>query len=96
MRDNLRRSRAIHQALKQGEPGEPSGRLAQPLTTRAACISGMVGSKSSPLPSMATTVPERAKPDRRVTRLSRGLAKDAILAEGSVFPYAAMLLHPLA
>src|SRR5215831_18942381 len=36
MSDNLRRYRAIHQALKQGYPGEPSGRLAQHLTTLAA------------------------------------------------------------
>ena len=32
MSDNLRRYRAIRQALKQGYPGEPSGRLAQHLT----------------------------------------------------------------
>ncbi len=34
MSDNLRRYRAIHQALKQGYPGEPSGRLAR---TRSGC-----------------------------------------------------------
>jgi hypothetical protein len=96
MRDNLRRYRAIHQALKQGYPGEPSGRLAQHLTTLAAFISGMVGSKSSQLPSMATKVPERAKPDSRVKRLSRWLDNDAILEAVYCLPYAAMLLHPLA
>ncbi len=96
MRDNLRRSRAIHQALKQGYSGEPSGRLAQHLTTLAAFISGMVGSKSSPLPSMATKAPDRAKPDRRVKRLSRWLDNDAILEEVSCLPYAAMLLQQLA
>ncbi len=67
MSDNLRRYRAIRQALKQGYPGEPSGRLAQHLTTLAAFISGIVGSKSSQLPSIATKVPDRAKPDSRVT-----------------------------
>ena len=93
MRDNLRRSRAIHQALQQWYPGEPSGRLAQHLTTLAAFISGMVGSKSSQLPSMATKAPDRAKPDSRVKRLSRWLDHDAILEEVSCLPYAEMLLH---
>ena len=96
MSDNLRRYRAIHQALKQGYPGEPSGRLAQHLTTLAAFISGIVGSKSSQLPSIATKVPDRAKPDSRVKRLSRWLDNDAILEEGYFLPYAEMLLHQLA
>jgi len=96
MRDNLRRYRAIHQALKQWYPGEPSGRLAQHLTTLAAFISGIVGSKSSQLPSIATKAPDRAKPDSRVKRLSRWLDNDAILEEVYFLPYAEMLLHQLA
>ena len=96
MSDNLRRSRAIHQALKQWYPGEPSGRLAQHLTTLAAFISGIVGSKSSQLPSIATKVPDRAKPDSRVKRLSRWLDNDAILEEVYFLPYAEMLLNQLA
>ena len=94
--DNLRRSRAIRQALKQGYPGEPSGRLAQHLTSLAAFMSGIIGSKSSQLPSMATKVPDRAKPDSRVKRVSRWLDNDAILEEVSFLPYAEMLLHHLA
>src|SRR6266436_588233 len=96
MSDNLRRYRAIHQALKQGYPGEPSGRLAQHLTTLAAFISGIVGSKSSQLPSIATKAPDRAKPDSRVKRLARWLDNDAILEEVYFLPYAEMLLHQLA
>src|SRR6266571_8474212 len=96
MRDNLRRSHAIRQALKQGYPGEPSGRLAQHLTTLAAFMSGIVGSKSSQLPSIATKVPDRAKPDSRVKRLSRWLDNDVILEEVYFLPYAAMLLNQLA
>src|SRR2546428_13043155 len=81
---------------QQCYPGEPSGRLAQHLTSLAAFISGIVGSKSSQLPSIATKVPDRAKPDSRVKRLSRWLDNDAIL-EGMYFlPYAEMLLHHLA
>src|SRR5256885_2424587 len=96
MSDNLRRYRAIRQALKQWYPGEPSGRLAQHLTSLAVFISGIVGSKSSQLPSIATKVPERAKPDSRVKRLSRWLDNDAILEEVYFLPYAEMLLHQLA
>src|SRR2546430_13538586 len=96
MSDILRRYRAIRQALKQGYPGEPSGRLAQHLTTLAAFISGIIGSKSSQLPSIATKVPERAKPDSRVKRLSRWLDNDAILEEVYFLPYAVMRLHQLA
>ena len=96
MSDHLRRSRAIRQALKQWYPGEPSGRLAQHLTSLAVFMSGIVGSTSSPLPSIATKVPERAKPDSRVKRLARWLDNDAMLEEVSCLPYAEMLLHPLA
>ena len=47
MSDNLRRYRAIREALIQCYPYEPSGRLAHHLTTLAAFISSIVGSKSS-------------------------------------------------
>lgn len=96
MSDNLRRYRAIHQALKQWSPGEPSGRLGQHLAILAAFISGIVGSKSSQLPSIATKVPDRAKPDSRVKRLSRWLDNAAILEEVYFLPYAEMLLRHLA
>ena len=96
MSDNLRRYRAIRQALTQWYPGEPSGRLAQHLTGLAALISGIVGSKSSQLPSIATKVPDRATPDSRVKRVSRWLDNDAILEEGYCLPYAERLLKQLA
>jgi hypothetical protein len=63
MSDNLRRYRAIRAALTLGYQSEPSGRLAQHLTTLATLISGIVGSKSSQLPSIAAKVADRAKPD---------------------------------
>lgn len=92
MSDNLRRYRAIRQALKQCYPGEPSGRMAQHLTTLAAFISGIVGSKSSQLPSMAPKIPERAKPDSRVQRLARWLRNDEMKEDMYFFPYAELLL----
>ena len=39
MSDNLRRYRAIHDALRQGYPGEPSGNRARLLTTLATSVS---------------------------------------------------------
>jgi hypothetical protein len=96
MSDNLRRYRAIREALTQGYPGEPSGRLAQHLTTLAAFISGIVGSKRSQLPSIATKIPSRAKPDSRVKRLSRWLDNEEVLEEVYFLPYADLLLNTLA
>ena len=96
MSDNLRRYRAIREALTQCYPGEMSGRMAQHLTTLAAFISGIVGSKSSQLPNIATKIPDRAKAESRVKRLSRWLDNDAIKEEVYFLPYAEILLHCLA
>ena len=63
MSDNLRRYRAIRDALTQGYPGQPTGTVARHLTTLAALISGIVGSKRSQLPSVATKIPDGTKPD---------------------------------
>ena len=57
MSDNLRRYRAIRQALTQCYPSEPSGQMARHLNTLAALMSGIVGSKSRQLPSIATKIP---------------------------------------
>jgi hypothetical protein len=96
MSDNRRRYRAIRQALKQCYPGKPTGNQARHLNTLAAFISGIVGSKSSQLPTIATKVPDRAKPESRVKRLARWLGNDAIKEEMYCLPYAEMLLHCLA
>jgi len=96
MSDNLRRYRAIHQALKQCYPGEPRGQMARHLNTLAAFISGIVGSKSSQLPSIATKIPDAAKPESRVKRLTRWLQNHGI-EEGVYFlPYADILLRHVA
>jgi hypothetical protein len=46
MSDNLRRYRAIRDALQQWYPGQPTGTVARHLTTLAALMSGIVGRKS--------------------------------------------------
>src|SRR5216683_1658195 len=96
MSDNLRRSHAIRNALTQAYPAQPTGNLARHLNTLAALISGIVGSKSSQLPHMATKVPDGTKPESRVKRFTRWLDNDHILEEVYFLPYADVLLRHLA
>src|SRR5438093_900537 len=83
MRDNLRRYRAIRDACKQYSPGQPTGPVARHLMTLAALLSGMVASKSTPLPPIASHVPEGTKPESRVKRFSRWIGNDQVTDEGS-------------
>jgi len=96
MRDNLRRYHAIRNALTQAYPAQPTGNLARHLNTLAALISGIVGSKSSQLPHIATKVPDGTKPESRVKRFTRWLDNDHILEEVYFLPYADVLLRHLA
>ena len=92
MSDNLRRYRAIQEALTQWYPSQPPGIVARHLTTLAALISGIVGSKSTQLPSVATKIPDGAKPESRVKRLTRWLDNARILEEVYFLPYVDSLL----
>ena len=96
MSDNLRRYRAIREALTQGYPGQPTGMVARHLTTLAALISGIVGGKSTQLPQIATKVPEGHKPESRVKRFARWLDNERILEEMSFLPYAEIFLTHVA
>ena len=96
MSDNLQRYRAIREALIQGYRGELHGRGVRHLTTLAAFISGIVGSKSTQLPHIASKVPDETKPESRVKRLTRWLDNERILEEAYFLPYAALLLTHLA
>ena len=96
MSDNLRQYRAIRAALIQGYPGEPTGRLVRHLTTLAAFISGIVASKSTQLPHIATQVPDGPKPESRVKRFARWLDNECIVEEMYFLPYAEILLTHLA
>ena len=96
MSDNLRRYRAIRKALTQSYPGQLTGTVARHLTTLAALISGIVGSKSTQLPHIATQVPDGTKPESRVKRFARWLDNERILEEVYFLPYAAILLAHLA
>ena len=91
MSDNLRRYRAIRDALTQAYPVQPTGNFARHLQTLAALISGIVGSKSTQLPHIATKVPDGTKPESRSKRFTRWLDNDRILEEMYFLPYAALL-----
>jgi len=92
MSDNLRRYRAIRDALTQGYPGQLNGHGARHLTTLAALISGLVGSKRTQLPHIATQVPDGRKPESRVKRFTRWLDNERIVEEVYFLPYADLLL----
>ena len=96
MSDNLRRYRAIRQALAQCYPISPQGDFARHLNTLAALISGIVGSKSTQLPPIATKVPEGTKPESRVKRFARWFDNAHMLEEVSFLPSADVLLRHLA
>ena len=96
MSDNLRRYRAIREALTQWYPGEPTGNVARHLTTLAALISGIVASKSTQLPKIATQVPDGTKPESRVKRFARWVGNDTITTAVYFVPYADVLLRHLA
>src|SRR4029450_5859635 len=95
MSDNLRRYRAIRDALRQWYPGQPTGTIARHLTPLAALISGIVGSKSPPLPQIAPQVPDGTKPESRVKRFARWVGNDTITEEVYFLPYAEVLLAHL-
>jgi Transposase DDE domain len=96
MSDNLRRYRAIREALIQCYPGQPSGTVARHFITLAALISGIVGSKSAQLPHIAAKVPNGTKPESRVKRFTRWCDNAHILEEVYFLPYVDVLLRHLA
>jgi hypothetical protein len=96
MSDNLRRYRAIREALIQCYPGQPSGTVARHLITLAALISGIVGSKSTQLPHIAAKVPNGTKPESRVKRFARWIDNAYIMEELYFLPYIEGLLRHLA
>jgi len=96
MSDNLRRYRAIRDALTPCSPGQPSGTVARHLITLAALISGIVGSKSPQLPHIAAQGPTGTQPDSRVKRFARWVDHAHRLEEVDFLPSAEVLRRHLA
>jgi hypothetical protein len=82
--------------LIQGYPSEPHGQVARHCTTLAALISGIVGSKSTQLPQIATHVPDGKKLESRVKRFARWMRNDTITTDVYFVPYVQVLLAQLA
>jgi Transposase DDE domain len=95
-----KRFQAVRNSLRTLFPGEPLGHLASRLNTLAALVSGIVGSKSTNLPGIATKVPDGArnpgtKPASRVKRFERWLRNKAVESETFFLPFAEALLLSL-
>jgi len=77
MSDNLRRYCAIHSALLQLYPSEPTGNLARHLKTLAALVCGIVGSKKCHLPAVADKAPDGRKRESRTAGSARAGRQEA-------------------
>jgi hypothetical protein len=95
MSDNLKRYCAIHTALKQLCPKAPTGNHARHLQTLAHLVSGIVGSKKSNLPAVASKVPSNSTRESRIKRYSRWLMNERISKEMYFLPYVQVLLASL-
>jgi hypothetical protein len=96
MSDNLTRYRVVRQALKQLYPKEPQGNLARHLNTLAGLISGIVGSKSTNLPHIASKVPDGTAVESRTKRFTRWVSNEGVETEIYFLPLAEHLLTRLA
>jgi len=93
--DNLRRYCAILVALKQLYPSEPTGNPARHLKTLAALVCGIVGSKKTHLPAIASKAPDGKKRESRAKRFARFLQNKSVTPEGFFAPYAQALMQSL-
>lgn len=86
MSDNHRRYCAIRDALAQLCP-HAKGHAARHLRTLAALICGIVGSRHSQLPAIASKAPSRAKRQSRIMRYSRFLQNKHVTVEQYYLPF---------
>lgn len=96
MSDNLRRYRAISEALMQLHPVEPKGRLRQSIQVLAMFINGIVGSKSTQLREVAKKTPTGAKVTSREKQLSRWCQNERVSYAWHMLPFVQDLLAHLA
>jgi len=94
MSDNHRRYRSIRLALSQMFANQ-KGHAAKQLNVLASLISGIVGSKSTNYPQIASKVPDQTKPESRVKRYYRYINEADPQQEVYLMPFAAELLVKL-
>lgn len=95
MSDNHRRYSSIRKSLSQMFSNEPKGFTAKQLNVLAGLISGIVGSRRTNYPQIASKVPDRAKPESRVKRISRFVNEADEKQEVHIMPFAGLLLSNL-
>ena len=95
MSDNLKRYCAIHSALLQLYPTEPTGNLARHLKTLAALVCGIVGSKKVHLPAVAGKSPDKSRRESRAKRFARFLQNKSITPGKYFAPFAQALVASL-
>jgi len=95
MSDNHRRYRSIRTALAQMYFQEPRGDTAKQLNILAALISGIVGSRRTNYPQIASKVPDHTQLESRVKRFSRYI-NEVEEKQIQLMPFAAELLTNLA
>jgi hypothetical protein len=95
MSDNHRRYSSIRSALSQMFVGEPKGYNAKQLNVLAGLISGIVGSRRTNYPQIASKVPDRTKPESRVKRISRFINEVDEKQEVQLMPFTGLLLANL-
>jgi hypothetical protein len=95
MSDNHQRYRSIRSALSQMFFKEPKGYGAKQLNVIASLISGIVGSKSTNYPKIASKVPDRTKTESRIKRYSRYINEAVPGQEIYLMPFAEQLLANL-
>jgi hypothetical protein len=95
MSDNFIRFRSILKMLKKLYPVELKGNQVRRLTTMAALISGIIGSKSCQLPKASCNVTDGIKPESRVKKFYRLIKNKQFDYETFFMPYAKALLSCL-
>ncbi len=96
MSDSLRRYRAIRDALLQLYPTTLTARQARHLSTLAALISGIVGSRQVQLPAIASKLPDATTRESRVKRFQRWLTNPSVTTARYALPFARALIQSLA
>jgi hypothetical protein len=95
MSDNVRCYRSILKSLNNLHPEQPRGNMARHLTTLAAMISGIIGSRSCQLPAIASKTADSRKVDSRIKRFIRWIKNDNIDYDRYFLPFARALLSCL-
>ena len=94
MSDNHRRYFAIKKALWRMMP-QTRGHAARHLTPLTAMICGIVGSKKTQLPAIASKIPGPAKRQSRITTFERWLKNETVTRDRYSLPCIKELLQSL-